>query len=134
LGISIPVAAIEAQDAPGPAPPLVELRENFPNPFVTATTIPFYLHPELCARGKKPRVSLKIYNLLVQVVAIPVLISEASKGDRRLDNVRIGCGEHLAFWDGRYKDRKRWVTPGVYYYQLTVNGQLYTRKMVAQWP
>jgi len=133
LGISAPVVAFGAQQTPV-TPPLVELRENYPNPFTTATTIPFYIHPSMCEKGKKPRVSLKIFNLLVQVVAIPLLMSETSKEGRRLDNIRIPCGEHQAFWDGRYKDRKRSVTPGVYYYQLTVEGQVYTRKMVAQQP
>ena len=133
LGISAWPVVVEAQEGTGVAAPLVDLRENYPNPFTTATTIPFYLHPDLCAKGQKPRVSLKIFNLLVQVVAIPVLMTTDDKG-RRLDNIRIPCGEHQAFWDGRFKDRKRSVTPGVYYYQLTVNGELYTRKMVAQQP
>src|SRR3712207_8103921 len=47
-----------------------------PNPFFPATTIPFSISQEVCARGHQPVVSLKVYNVLVQVVAIPVLRSE----------------------------------------------------------
>jgi hypothetical protein len=126
LGIS-QVAAAQEQVAQ----PLVELKENYPNPFYPSTTIPFFIHPDLCAKGKKPRVSLKIYNLLVEVVAIPVL---PSAQNRKVDNIRLPCGEHEAYWDGRFRDKKREVTPGVYYYQLVVEGQPYTRKMVCQRP
>ena len=68
VGIGSPVAAQANVD-----PPRVELKENYPNPFFPATTIPFEIGQELCARGRQPVVSLKIYNVLVQVVAIPVL-------------------------------------------------------------
>ena len=54
-------------------PPRVELKENYPNPFFPATTIPFTINSEVCARGHQPVVSLKVYNVLVQVVAIPTL-------------------------------------------------------------
>ena len=42
------------------------------------------------------------------------------------------CGDHRAVWDGRYLDGKREATTGVYYYQLTVDGERFTRKMIAQ--
>ena len=56
-------------------PPRVELKENYPNPFFPATTIPFSISREVCTRGHQPVVSLKIYNVLVQMVAIPVLLA-----------------------------------------------------------
>jgi hypothetical protein len=74
-------------------------------------------------------VSLKIYNVLVQVVAIPTL---ASGSGERLDSLRLRCGEYQAFWDGQYMDGEREAVPGVYYYQLTVDGERFTRKMIAQ--
>ena len=64
-------------------PPRVELKENYPNPFFPATTIPFTISPEICAGGHQPVVSLKIYNVLVQVVAIPVLANGSAE---RLDS------------------------------------------------
>lgn len=115
-----------AQERP---PPSVELRENYPNPFFPATTIPFVIHPEVCLRGHQPLVSLRIYNVLVQVVAIPVL--QDSTG-QRLDRIHLSCGEYLAYWDGKFLDGQREVSPGVYYYQLNVDGQRYTGKMIVR--
>ena len=110
-------------------PPRVELKENYPNPFFPATTIPFTISSEVCARGHQPVVSLKVYNVLVQVVAIPTLAIGSSE---RVDSLRLRCGQYRAFWDGTYLDGKRGATTGVYYYQLTVDGERFTRKMIAQ--
>jgi hypothetical protein len=116
-----------AQERP---PPRVDLHENTPNPFFPSTTIPFVLSPELCERGHQPLVSLKIYNVLVQVVAVPVLLN--SNGER-LDGLRLRCGPHEAFWDGKLLDGKnRELNQGVYYAQLTVDGERYTLKMIAR--
>ena len=71
----------------------------------------------------------EVYNVLVQVVAIPTLANGSSE---RLDSLRLRCGEYRAFWDGQYLDGEREATPGVYYYQLTVDGERFTRKMIAQ--
>ena len=54
-------------------PPLVELKQNYPNPFNPATTIPFTLSGDLFANGHRPKVSLKIFNVLAQLVATPIL-------------------------------------------------------------
>jgi hypothetical protein len=67
--------------------------------------------------------------VLVQVSAIPTLATGSSE---RLDSLRLRCGEYRAFWDGQYLDGKREASPGVYYYQLTVDGERFTRKMIAQ--
>jgi hypothetical protein len=118
--------AASAQERP---PPKVELRENYPNPFFPSTTIPFVLNPELCERGHQPLVSLKIYNVLAQVVAVPVLLD--SNGER-LDNLRLRCGAHEAFWDGKVTSSSREITPGVYYAHLVVDRERYTLKMIAR--
>ena len=70
-----------------------------------------------------------MYNVLVQVVAIPVLANGSAE---RLDSLRLRCGDHRAYWDGKYLDGRREATPGIYYYQLTVDGERLTRKMIAQ--
>ncbi|HXI19954.1 MAG TPA: hypothetical protein VNH46_02660 [Gemmatimonadales bacterium] len=118
--------AASAQERP---PPRVELRENYPNPFFPSTTIPFTLSPELCAGGHQPLVSLKIYNVLVQVVAIPILLD--SNGEP-LDRLRLRCGAHEAYWDGKVRDGNRELTPGVYYAQLVVDGERHTLKLIAR--
>jgi len=130
VGVGTPVAA-QANDTP----PRVELRENYPNPFFPTTTIPFRISQEVCSRGHRPLVSLKVYNVLVQVVAVPVLARGSASGapvGTPLDSLRLGCGEYRAFWDGKYLDGEAEATTGVYYYQLTVDGERYTRKMIAQ--
>ena len=114
---------------PAPPPERVELNENYPNPFYPATTIPFVIHPEVCGRGHQPLVSLKIYNVLVQVVAVPVLVGASGE---RVDGIHLPCGEYQAYWDGKLLNAKGEVTPGVYYYQLTVDGQRFTRKMIVR--
>src|ERR671921_2155036 len=80
VGVGTPVAAQANVD-----PPRVELKENYPNPFFPTTTIPFVISQEVCARGHQPVVTLKVYNVLVQVVAIPVLndgLTSRSVGER----------------------------------------------------
>ena len=115
-----------AQERP---PPPVELRENYPNPFFPSTTIPFVLNPDLCERGHQPLVSLKIYNVLAQVVGVPILRNAEAE---RLEGVRLPCGAHEAYWDGRMPAGKREVSPGLYYAQLTVDGQRYTRQLIVR--
>ena len=115
-----------AQERP---PPPVELREYYPNPFFPSTTIPFVLNPELCERGHQPLVSLKVYNVLAQVVAVPILLNSNSEP---LDGVRLRCGAHGAYWDGKVRNTNRELTPGVYYAHLVVDGGRYTLKMIAR--
>lgn len=136
LGLAVgPPLAAQARPqpppAPAPTPPPVELGENTPNPFFPATLIPFSISPSECANGHQPVVSLKVYNVLVQVVAIPVL--QSSKGEV-LDSIPLPCGDHVALWDGRTLDGRTEPTPGIYYSQLTVNGVRYTRKMIVRPP
>jgi hypothetical protein len=119
--------------APGAAqenrPPLVELKENSPNPFFPTTAMPFDIDQEVCANGHQPVVTMHIYNVLVQVVAIPTLQGSASE---RLENVRLRCGSHVAYWDSRNQEGRD-VPDGVYYYQLLVDGErVSTRKMIVR--
>ena len=129
LGVGPPVAAQQVR--PPPPPPSATLGENTPNPFFPATLIPFSIRPEECTDGHQPVVSLKVYNVLVQVVAVPVL--QSGKGEV-LEKFRITCGDHVALWDGRTLDGRIEPAPGVYYSQLTVDGVRYTRKMIVRRP
>ena len=109
----------------------MELRENYPNPFYPSTTIPFFIAGEVCAKGHRPKVGLKIYNVLAQLVAYASI--SRPRGER-LDDASLGCGEHLALWDGRQLNGRTDPAPGVYYYQLSVDGQRLTRKMIVTAP
>ena len=69
LGLLIAVpAVVEAQD--DSAAPQVQLHRNYPNPFNPETTIPFSLDFSMWEGGKQPVVSLRIYNILAQLVAV----------------------------------------------------------------
>jgi len=124
LGLTLATTPVQGQSAP----PRVELRESQPNPVTTTTTIGFRLHAEVCAQGHVPTVSLQIYNVLVQVVAVPVLRAEGSPG---IVGLKLPCGEYEAIWDGRLKDGRPAQT-GVYYCQLTVDGQRFTQKLIVR--
>ncbi len=113
------------------SPPAVELKQNYPNPFNPATTIPFSLGAELFANGHRPRVSLKIYNVLAQLVAVPILQGSGEP----LDNLEVTCGSssgcaYSAYWDGNLPRTGQQAASGVYIYQLIVDGRRYTRKMI----
>src|SRR5438093_4634703 len=109
-------------------PPPVELKQNYPNPFNPATTIPFTLSGDLFANGHRPKVSLKIYNVLAQLVAKPIL---QGTGDE-LDNLELSCGTasgctFSAYWDGKVLHTDQEAASGVYIYQLIVDGPRYTK-------
>jgi len=121
--------------APPPAPS-VELKQNYPNPFNPATTIPFTLNGDLFANGHRPKVSLKIYNVLAQLVATPILQGTGEA----LNELELTCstggtggGSPCAFnayWDGKVLNTDREAASGVYIYQLIVDGKRFTKKMI----
>jgi len=111
----------------------VELLQNYPNPFNPATTIPFRLDASLFANGHRPIVSMRIYNVLAQLVAIPTMQASGEP----LENVALECRdasagycEFSAYWDGKYLGTDREAASGVYVYQLTVDGRRSSRRMV----
>lgn len=111
----------------------VELLQNYPNPFNPATTIPFRLSEAVFANGHRPIVSLRIYNVLAQLVAIPTMQASGEP----LDGLALECREVVdgfctfsAYWDGRYVGTDREAASGVYVYQLVVDGQRSSRRMV----
>jgi hypothetical protein len=112
-------------------PPTVELKQNYPNPFNPATTIPFTLSGDVFANGHRPTVSLKIYNVLTQLVAIPILQGTGEP----MDNVQLDCGTpstgcaFAAYWDGNVAGGAQ-AASGVYIYQLVVDGRRFVKKMI----
>jgi hypothetical protein len=127
LGLLIAVpAGLEAQQGAGTA--AVRLGRNYPNPFNPETTIPFDLDQSLWSGGRQPLVTLRIYNVLAQLVAIPILQGSGEP----LENVRLrwnGTGEFSAYWDGTIRGTDREAASGVYIYQLTVDGVTVSNKM-----
>ena len=126
----------EAQQAAAPQappqqavdPPMVELGENYPNPFYASTTIPFTIRAEVCREGHQPTVTLEIYNVLAQVVAVPLLTEQTP---RRLQRLKLPCGNYEAIWDGKLLDGTD-ATTGIYWYHLTVDRRRQANNMILQ--
>jgi hypothetical protein len=135
LGSILPSRA-DAQSQATPPPPAEsagKLGQNFPNPFNPETTIPFALgDPPACTDpSARYRVSLRIYNVLAQLVAVPVMMGGGPDvAGRKLENLELTCGEFTAFWNGKYLDTNQDVASGVYLYRLEVNGRATVRKMI----
>ena len=111
------------------------LGQNYPNPFNPETRISFGLGdaPNCTNPGKQYRVSVKIYNILSNQVAIPVLQggSNGVAGGQPLENLTLPCGEYVAFWDGKIQATGREAASGVYLYRLEVDGvPTLMRKMI----
>ncbi len=134
LGLGLLAVGIGARPARGQQPASaasVSLKQNYPNPFNPTTTIPFSLSAELFANGHRPKASLKIYNVLAQLVAVPILQGTGEK----LDNVDLSCAsatscDFSAYWDGTVLNTGQPAASGIYIYQLVVEGQRFTKKMI----
>lgn len=129
LAVGIGARPISGQGTASAA--AVSLRQNYPNPFNPATTIPFSLGADLFASGHRPKVSLKIYNVLAQLVAVPILQGTGEP----LDNVELTCAtpvvcEFSAYWDGNVLSSGQQAASGIYIYQLVVDGRRFTKKMI----
>lgn len=127
LGLLLAAPSLaEAQDRPPTEP--VRLKRNYPNPFNPETTIPFSVDPLIFADGHEPMASLRIYNVLAQLVAIPILQGSGEP----LDNVRLqwnGTGDYSAYWDGKIMGTDVEAPSGVYVYQLTVDNDRKSMRM-----
>jgi hypothetical protein len=133
LGLGVLAVGVEARAAWSQqgTPPAIQLKQNYPNPFNPATTIPFSLGPEIFSGGHRPTVSLKVYNVLAQLVAVPILQGTGEP----LDNVQLSCAsttscDFSAYWDGNVLNSGRQAASGVYIYQLVVDGKRFTKKMI----
>jgi hypothetical protein len=117
---------------PPPRSPGVVLGQNSPNPFSQTTVIPFVLgDPPTCNDGgRQYEVTLRIYNVLAQLVAIPVLQSGEFASGQPVVNLVLRCGNYTAFWNGLYLNTSQPVPPGVYLYRIEVDGRAVARKMV----
>src|SRR5881394_3488439 len=132
LGLGLVVTGARAGQGQAQAPPApVELKQNYPNPFNPATTLPFTLNGDLFANGHRPKVSLKIYNVLAQLVATPILQGSGEN----LDGIELTCSapstgcSFNAYWDGKTMNGQE-AASGVYIYQLIVDGRRFTKKMI----
>lgn len=129
LALSPSVSAQDVGQPPEQQDRGFRLEQNYPNPFNPETRIPFVLGEELFAEGRPVVVSVRIYNLLQQFVAAPVALSHSQGEGVPLIDLEYGFpGRYEAYWDGTDRQGNQ-VASGVYFVQLTVNGQSLARKM-----
>lgn len=126
------VQALSAQQTGGPPSGQAngfQLEQNYPNPFNPETKIPFVLPEEIFVDGRPAVVSLRILNLLQQMVAVPVALGHPSGEGVQVQQLEyFQAGRYEAFWDGTDFSGRQ-VASGIYFMQLTVNGVSKTRKM-----
>jgi len=124
-----------AQGTQNPAPTRKSgvLKQNYPNPFNPETRIPFTVGDENCEDpARQHKVSLRIYNILSQLVAIPVLQGGTGgvAGGVRLANVMLTCGDYVAYWNGKYDGTKKEAASGVYLYELRIDATSIVKRML----
>lgn len=116
-----------------PAKSKVTAKQNYPNPFNPETRGDFVIDdgPACSAGGRQHRVSVKIFNLLSQVVAVPVLQGGTGgvAGGQPLDNVLLPCGTYTWYWNGKYRGTSREAASGIYVLVVQVDAERAIRKM-----
>lgn len=112
----------------------LELGQNYPNPFNTETRIPFSIGDGAgCLDPSRLyRVSLRIYNVLAQPVAVPVLQGGTGNvaGGEVISSLSLSCNQYTAYWDGKDSRTQQEVASGVYLYRLEVDGKAVVKKML----
>ena len=88
---------------------LSTLHESYPNPFRTATSIPYVI-------AEPGHVRIHIYNQLGQLVRVLVDAHQRS-------------GAHSVKWDGR-DGQNRSLASGIYLYQMDINGSMWQKPVV----
>jgi hypothetical protein len=126
---------IPTQTGVGPGAGL-PLDQNYPNPVTQDTRIRFLVGdaPGCTDSGRQHRVSLRIYNLLAQQVAVPVLQGGVGNvaGGEPLESLLLTCGAYEAYWDGKNSQSGDQIASGIYLYRLEVDGKSFVKKMIVR--
>lgn len=141
LTAALPIDVATAQATVVPAFPPARLKadgfdlgQSSPNPTTGETRFPFLVgDPPVCRDARRQyRVTLRIYNLLAQEVAVAQLVGPNGEldGARRLNGVMLTCRQYLAYWDGRVDGTQRDAPNAIYLYRLEVNGRAIVKKLV----
>jgi hypothetical protein len=100
------------------------LEQNYPNPANPDTYIPFILEERVFADGEPRLVTIRIVNMLGQLVAIPKAVGHPRGGNVPVLNLRYTePGRKQAYWDGRDLRGQR-VPTAVYFIVLQVGDQV----------
>lgn len=110
-----------------------KLGKSWPNPFNPDVTTPFTIGDSTCRPGEQHVVTMRILNILAQPVVTPVLqgpsanstssASSALNGSR-ISNLKLECGDYVAFWNGKIEGGSREAASGTYIVQIIVDGKL----------
>jgi hypothetical protein len=99
----------------------VQLEPNYPNPFARETRIPFILGADLFEDGRPVVVTVRIYNLLHQPIAIPTALDHPTSVGQPVQELRYEApGRYEAYWDGTDQSGRR-VSSGVYFCEIVAN-------------
>ena len=121
--------SLQAQESPEGPRSGFNLEQNYPNPFNPETRIPFVLGEELFAEGAGAVVSIRIFNILQQLVAVPTALRHPLGEGVSVTNLEYPApGRYEAYWDGTDSSGRQ-VASGIYLMQISVNGMSQTRKM-----
>ena len=133
--LAISPAGLSAQDAGSSTSPRdqdsgFELQQNYPNPFNPTTRIPFRLDASLFQEDEPVVVTMRIFNVLQQLVAYPTALDHPAGNGVPVNGLTYpDPGQKEAFWDGRDLDGRQ-VPSAMYYLQLVVNGRRQMIKMI----
>jgi hypothetical protein len=101
-----------------------------PNPFDEETRIAFRLGEALLDAEGEVRVSMRVFNILHQLVAIPVTLGEDGRpGEPLEDRVYDRPGLFVAFWNGVDREGLT-ATAGPYFVELQVGDRTQVRKIL----
>jgi hypothetical protein len=101
-----------------------------PNPFRRETRISFRLGERLFEGEGEVRVTMRVFNILRQVVAVPVALDERGRPGSALEDMGYKRpGYYEAFWDGRDREG-RLSASGPYFVELKVGDQAQVRKIL----
>ncbi|MCJ7576992.1 MAG: T9SS type A sorting domain-containing protein, partial [candidate division Zixibacteria bacterium] len=92
------------------------LYQNYPNPFNPTTRIPFTVHGSQFMVRRPIPTTLKIYNILGQLVKVLV------------DEEKV-AGAYTTYWDGKDQNGQP-VSSGIYFYKLEAGDFTEVKKMV----
>ena len=122
-GVVLP-PGVQAQGSSGAQSRGFHLEQNYPNPANPDTYIPFILEESLFSDGAPRLVTIRIVNMLNQLVAVPKAVGHPRGSNVPVLNLRYTePGRKQAYWDGRDLQGRR-VPTAVYFVVLQVGDQV----------
>lgn len=108
----------------------VALEQNYPNPFRRETRIPFVLGEDLFQDGQPVVVTVRIFNVLRQMVAVPIALDHPTATGMPAQDLKYeSAGRYELYWDGTDRNGQP-VSSGIYFVQIIANRSTDVRKMI----